>query len=420
MNKENKWIKILLLFTTVFCLTSCKSSDYEEAADFLSKGDYDSALELFELLAAEDYKDSAEKVNECNYLKAKSKFEQMDYLSAYDLYRELGNYKDSSDLAKEAGYYLANLYATNDKYADAYSIFVKIRGYKDSDLLAEKCVEYSLINAERGDRVLFGQYEQDGIEDNGKEPITWIVIGTDNGKYYLLSEYLLDRAKFDSSPNIYRWKDCSLREWLNKEFYDQTFSREEKEKIQNVITSDATKDNVFLLSAEEARGFFTNDTSRIAYPTEAQVINGFSTFKSDNAAEWWTRSVSSASNGKGVVNVEDNGEVRSAGVSPDVPNKYLKIDIGVRPAICININGTVKESLNLAVFGYDSNRGLDNEPRKWSSKSSANNGNKCPVCNGTGYVRYYYGASALEAWLAGEPDYTVGPCTSCNGTGKIK
>lgn len=43
---------------------------------------------------------------------------------------------------------------------------------------------------------------------------------------------------------------------------------------------------------------------------------------------------------------------------------------------------------------------------------------KCIVCNGTGYVRYYYGESDLEAYLTGHDPYTVGECTSCDGEGE--
>jgi hypothetical protein len=53
------------------------------------------------------------------------------------------------------------------------------------------------------------------------------------------------------------------------------------------------------------------------------------------------------------------------------------------------------------------------EPKKRPSSSSG----KCIICNGTGYVKYYYGESDLEAYLAGQDPYTVGKCTSCNGRG---
>lgn len=45
---------------------------------------------------------------------------------------------------------------------------------------------------------------------------------------------------------------------------------------------------------------------------------------------------------------------------------------------------------------------------------NSNGSKKCSVCNGTGYVKYYYGDSDLQAYLDGYDPYTVGKCTSCN------
>ncbi len=53
-----------------------------------------------------------------------------------------------------------------------------------------------------------------------------------------------------------------------------------------------------------------------------------------------------------------------------------------------------------------------------SSGSGSNNTGRCLMCNGSGYVKYYYGNSDLEAFLNGYDPYTVGKCTSCGGSGK--
>lgn len=52
------------------------------------------------------------------------------------------------------------------------------------------------------------------------------------------------------------------------------------------------------------------------------------------------------------------------------------------------------------------------------SPSPNGNGRKCIVCNGTGYVKCYYGSSDLEAYLSGHDPYWYIKCTSCKGTGK--
>lgn len=415
--KTTKRIGALVLVVAVICsLTGCKSSDYKKAEELMGAGNYKEALSIYESLALDgSYKDSAEKVLECKYQIAGIAYDDMDYLQAYDIYCELNDYKDSLENSLQAGYALANLYAANDNFVLAYTTFNKLGDYERSQELAEKCASYMMDNATIGDTVILGAYEQDGNEENGLEPIEWKVLAKNGDYTLLLSEYILEKREFDSSS--YHWEDCYLREWLNTDFYEKAFSTEDQANIQLMLTSENTSDKVFCLSAEEVRGFFDSDDSRRACPTATLLSNGFKVSK--DYGDWWTRSVSTASNGKGVVPVEANGNVRSAGTVPYDWDAYT--DIGVRPAICIKSSETTTTAQNMNLFGYDSNTSLDNEPDLWGNNgysSSTESGGKCIVCNGTGYVRYYYGSSDLEAWLSGHDAYTVGTCTSCGGTGK--
>jgi hypothetical protein len=158
-----------------------------------------------------------------------------------------------------------------------------------------------------GDVVTFGSFEQDGEVSNGAEPIEWDVLGEKDGAYLLISHYVLDNRVFDDkqSDNTVgvdddivdtsaTWEKCSLRKWLNDDFYNSAFSDTEKEYIMQVTnhtsdftdfagTEDATQylfnvldstggiggndtqDNVFLLSVEE---FLTY------YDMRTDVVNG--------------------------------------------------------------------------------------------------------------------------------------------------
>lgn len=53
-----------------------------------------------------------------------------------------------------------------------------------------------------------------------------------------------------------------------------------------------------------------------------------------------------------------------------------------------------------------------------SSSSAISSSEKCINCNGTGYVRYYYGESDLQAYLEGYDPYYIGECPLCDGTGR--
>ncbi|MCR5801478.1 MAG: sigma-70 family RNA polymerase sigma factor [Lachnospiraceae bacterium] len=88
-------------------------------------------------------------------------------------------------------------------------------------------------NAQVGDIIEIGSFEQDGDETNGAEPIEWLVIGTEGGKKLLFSKYILMNYKMDFSSGYmdYTWENFSVRTYLNEEFYESAFTDEEREVI---------------------------------------------------------------------------------------------------------------------------------------------------------------------------------------------
>lgn len=55
------------------------------------------------------------------------------------------------------------------------------------------------------------------------------------------------------------WEVSTIREWLNKDFYNKAFSKSEKGKICNVTLKTGrsiTNDNVFILSLDEVKKCF--------------------------------------------------------------------------------------------------------------------------------------------------------------------
>ncbi len=120
-----------------------------------------------------------------------------------------------------------------------------------------------------GDIITFGSYEQDNVSENGAEPIEWIVVDVFDGKATLLSKYGLDAKPFheDGTKGIY-WADCSLRSWLNSEFFTTAFSEKERKNIittrldnhssasYNVKDGTVTEDKIYLLSIDELYRIF--------------------------------------------------------------------------------------------------------------------------------------------------------------------
>ena len=169
-------------------------------------------------------------------------------------------------------------------------------------------------------RVIFGRYRQGA---NGEiEPLLWRVLHVDNnrGRALLITEKLIDCRRYHDVLEDITWEDCSLREWMNGEFIETAFTKEEASKIvevrnrnpdnpdgwegQTIDGGNDTEDRVFALSLDEvkdnigrggSRTYFRNDDDRIAavtpYAKEREsgvwryiITNGYKT------GWWWLRS----------------------------------------------------------------------------------------------------------------------------------
>ena len=140
-----------------------------------------------------------------------------------------------------------------------------------------------------GDIVPFGHYPQtaSGMDHS---PIEWLVLETDpeGHKALLLSLFGLDAKPYHEEYDNVSWEKCSLRTWLNSEFFREAFSAAEQEAVLttevgnsenqgydwaslNYINTDGgndTRDRVFLLSFREASRYFDVEYNSIEGSTE--------------------------------------------------------------------------------------------------------------------------------------------------------
>ena len=159
-------------------------------------------------------------------------------------------------------------------------------------------------NAQVGDYITFGSYEQDGNTSNGKESIEWLVLDVQDGKALVISKYALDCKQYHEDYVDTTWENCTLRTWLNNDFYNIAFSSSEKNKISttNIIAEDNleceteagndTQDKVFLLSISEAEKYFSSDNERMCKPTQYAINNGVFEYVDSYEGNcwWWLRS----------------------------------------------------------------------------------------------------------------------------------
>lgn len=121
------------------------------------------------------------------------------------------------------------------------------------------------------DTVYFGYYYQSQY-NNKKEPIRWKVLSVDGNDAFIMAEQCLDCLPYNSIYEDVTWETCSLRKWLNEDFYNTAFTTLEKAAIisTNVVNDDTvsycpngiyqgtgvggnnTSDRIYLLSVDEA------------------------------------------------------------------------------------------------------------------------------------------------------------------------
>lgn len=292
-------IAAAVLLTTKVIIPTVK---YNAAVDLMEAGQYVDAIAAFE--AMDGYKDSAEQITECKYLTAVALLAEGKYTGAKLAFRMLNGYKDSADQIKE-------------------------------------CERLAIKNAQVGDYVWFGAYEQDNNIANGQEVIEWLVLDVQDGKALLISKYALDCMPYNASQTSVTWQTCTLRTWLSSTFLYLAFDSAERSAIPMVTVSadknpkyatdpgNATQDKVFLLNITEANKYFSSGNARKCQPTKYAVAKGAYADSVGNGY-WWLRSP-----GK---NRSDSTGILESGAIEESLGRVIWSDVAVRPAIWINID----------------------------------------------------------------------------------
>ena len=188
-----------------------------------------------------------------------------------------------------------------------------------------------------GEVVTFGRYEQDGDEENGREPIEWTIMTKEENKVLLISKNILECMPFEKeSDDSMGWHVSTLRDWMNDEFYFISFSPEERSRIKpynsksEKFDTNGAEQNVFLLdlfNMEKIYDISYHTTSDLSRPHSD--VSGIQTEYIEqkypkNEGRWWVDN--SFKDGDGFLMNGDGslgtGDCRDA-------------DVGVRPMIWV-------------------------------------------------------------------------------------
>jgi len=190
-----------------------------------------------------------------------------------------------------------------------------------------------------GDTFTFGTYEQDNDRSNGAEEIEWRVLRVDDDAILALSEKCLDRKIFNPKTSRIYWADCTLRSWLNDDFYNTAFSTGDKAVIKKHYSKNDTNpvyphglgtdvyDNVFCLSISEVDDLMVGSfDTLLAEATPYAVEKGARLLSNP----WWLRSVGEFEILATFIHEEDRISYQGRSV--------YKENVAVRPAIYLEHN----------------------------------------------------------------------------------
>ena len=237
-----------------------------------------------------------------------------DYERANTIFAKSKGYKDTKERVRECNYQRAVLAAQEGDYGKAVRLLHdKVGDYKDA---LEKKAQYEmeiLMSAGTGDTVIFGTAK-------------WLVADIDEQA----DRKLLVRKKPVKAKTVYQeagksaeWEISKMRTWLNDVFWTNSFSSyEQKAVLQTEVVTAAnsrygtaggnhTSDRVFLLDEQEAQRY-------------QKVLH-----TEDNRRAWWLRTPGKAADSAAFVSAE--GVVMRYGYAADSK------ELAVRPAVWVGM-----------------------------------------------------------------------------------
>ena len=147
-----------------------------------------------------------------------------------------------------------------------------------------------------GDKIIFGEYE-------------WRVLYIQNNTALIITEYIIEQRAYHDAYKDITWADCSLRKYLNDEFYGK-FTAADQTRVIPVINENPdnqwygskggadTMDSIFLLSLEEVTcQYFGDSSSKLYSPGKNQRYwfqrkdennsNRVTRLKGEEWSTWW-------------------------------------------------------------------------------------------------------------------------------------
>ena len=185
----------------------------------------------------------------------------------------------------------------------------------------------------------FGQFPQGNRSELSF--IEWQILSIENRRALLISKHGLESKAYHNSSEPVNWDTCSLRKWLNVDFYNKAFSDQEKRLIMNVRNQNPdnpsystkggedTWDRLFLLSIDEVNQYFSNEQAQVCSATAYAKSHNVNINNRTGNSWWWLRTPGSSN--KNASYVLTLGSVSSYGI---IVNSVIG---AVRPAFWLDL-----------------------------------------------------------------------------------
>lgn len=192
-------------------------------------------------------------------------------------------------------------------------------------MLREKVGEegYEILITPIGETITLGNYY------GGKD---WIVVKRKGTKLLLLSESVVDHKAYHYTEEKVTWEESSIREWLNTDYFEETFNKDEQKMIVNTLLDNknepATEDKIFLFSYDEIRNNGMTKDMIIAEYATTFALNKGAGYGTNGGTPWLLRS-------HGI-----NGCINYVMVDGNYSDDYgyYNHEIGIRPAMWIDLS----------------------------------------------------------------------------------
>jgi len=192
-----------------------------------------------------------------------------------------------------------------------------------------------------GEKIIFNNYE-------------WRVLDIQDNMALIMTEYIIESRPYHEADINITWADCSLRKYLNGEFYDK-FNASDKSRIVPVINKNPdnqwygakggadTQDNIFLLSIEEVACKYFGDSSAILQNPGNQKYKYWFNKKDKNNSKrltngwWWLRSPGRINRVAAYIHGLASNQLDSSGGCVGVNGNGIGSSGGVRPVLWLRI-----------------------------------------------------------------------------------